>query len=41
MRLVAQFDYLHLFSTSQAELDDRFPRRKSHLEPTGMLWVSW
>jgi hypothetical protein len=40
-RLVDSFDYLHFFTTSQAELDRRFPILRSHLEPTGMLWVSW
>ena len=40
-RLTGTFDYIHLFTKSQKEFDDRFPRLKSHLKPTGMLWVSW
>lgn len=39
--LVGGFDYIHLFVRTQAELDDAFPKLKAHLEPTGMLWVSW
>lgn len=39
--LEGEFDYLHLFAYSQSELDDVFPRLKSHLRRTGMLWVSW
>ena len=40
-RLNGQFDYIHLFTKSQEEFDDLFPRLKAHLKPTGMLWVSW
>jgi hypothetical protein len=40
-KLVGRFDYIHLFVRTQAELDDAFPKLKAHLEPTGMLWVSW
>jgi hypothetical protein len=40
-RLTGKFDYIHLFTKSQAEFNKRFPRLKSHLKPTGMLWVSW
>lgn len=39
--LAERFDYIHLFAKSRAELDDAFPKLKEHLEPTGMLWVSW
>lgn len=39
--LDGDFDYIHLFAAGQAELDDRFPKLKSHLRGTGMLWVSW
>jgi hypothetical protein len=35
------FDYLHLFTTSQSEMDRAFPTLARHLKPTGMLWVSW
>jgi hypothetical protein len=39
--LAGEFDYIHLFARTQAELDDTFPKLKAHLEPKGMLWVSW
>ena len=39
--LEGEFDYIHLFARTQAELDDAFPKLKAHLKPTGMLWVSW
>jgi len=39
--LVGEFDYIHLFARTQAELDDVFPKLKAHLKPRGMLWVSW
>ena len=40
-RLTGKFDYIHLFTKSQKEFNDIFPRLKTHLKPTGMLWVSW
>jgi hypothetical protein len=39
--LAGEFDYIHLFARTQAELDNAFPKLKAHLKPTGMLWVSW
>ena len=39
--LRGNFDYIHFFTKSQAEFEDRFPRLKAHLKPGGMLWVSW
>ena len=39
--LVGEFDYIHLFARTHAELDDTFPKLKAHLKPTGMLWISW
>jgi hypothetical protein len=39
--LVGEFDYIHLFARTRAELDDRFPKLKAHLGPKGTLWVSW
>jgi len=39
--LRGEFDYLHLFTTSQAEMDIDFPTLIRHLKRTGMLWVSW
>ena len=40
-RLSGKFDYIHFFTKSQDEFNQRFPRLKSHLKPAGMLWVSW
>jgi hypothetical protein len=39
--LTGDFDYIHLFATSQDKFNHLFPRLKSHLKPTGALWVSW
>lgn len=39
--LDGEFDYLHLFTTSQADLDHWFPILARHLAPSGALWVSW
>lgn len=39
--LAGQFDYLHLFATTQAMMEDHFPKLKDNLAPSGMLWVSW
>jgi hypothetical protein len=39
--LAGNFDYIHLFVKSQEEFNDKFPKLKTHLKPTGMLWVSW
>jgi hypothetical protein len=40
-RLHGKFDYIHFFVRSRKEFNDKFPRLKAHLKPTGMLWVSW
>jgi hypothetical protein len=40
-KLTGTFDYIHFFTKSQEEFNKMFPRLKSHLKPTGMLWVSW
>ena len=39
--LQGEFDYIHFFTKTQAEMDDSFPKLKRHLKPTGMLWLSW
>ena len=39
--LRGEFDYIHQFATSQAELADAFPKLARHLKKAGMLWVSW
>ena len=40
-KLEGDFDYIHLFVTSQAELTEHFPRLKACLRRKGMFWVSW
>jgi hypothetical protein len=40
-KLIGRFDYIHFFTKSQEEFNKMFPRLKTHLKPTGMLWVSW
>lgn len=39
--LRGEFDYIHLFCTSQSAMDKAFPKLAGYLKPTGMLWVSW
>lgn len=39
--LHGDFDYIHLFTTNQAELHEQLPTLKGSLKQTGMLWVSW
>lgn len=39
--LTGLFDYLHLFTTSQEDMEQTFPTLKHHLAAAGMLWVSW
>jgi hypothetical protein len=40
-RLTGDFDYIHYFTRTQADLMDTFSTLKDHLKTTGMLWVSW
>lgn len=40
-RLSGEFDYIHFFAHTQAQLDKKLPSLKKHLKPTGMLWLSW
>lgn len=39
--LAGDFDYLHLFVTTQVDLNAAFPRFRDQLRSSGMLWVSW
>ena len=34
-------DFIHLFVTSIHELKEQLPNLKHHLDPAGMLWISW
>jgi len=33
--------YIHFFTTSKKDLEESFPDLKTHLSPTGILWISW
>lgn len=37
----ANLDYIHVFETERARLEDHALRLKAMLKPSGMLWVSW
>lgn len=39
--LVGDFDYMHLFVTTQSSMQETFPKLTKHLARRGMLWVSW
>lgn len=39
--LEKEFDYIHLFVKTQKDFIELFSKLKSHLKPSGMLWVSW
>lgn len=39
--LGARCDYIHLFTSSRAELEGMFPKLKKSLAKNGTLWVSW
>ena len=34
-------DFIHLFTRRRDELEREFPRLKSELAESGMLWISW
>ncbi|MEJ7646453.1 MAG: hypothetical protein WKF87_17780 [Chryseolinea sp.] len=40
-RATGVFDYIHVFTTTQKDLDQQFTKLKKRLGATGMLWVSW
>ncbi len=35
------FDFIHIFTTARAELEDELPRLRGQIVPNGMIWVSW
>src|SRR5471032_2594840 len=40
-RLAGRFDFIQFFATSTEQLGAVMPNLALHLEPGGMLWVSW
>lgn len=36
-----RFDYVHVFETRRALLEELAPRLRSLLQPDGMAWISW
>ncbi len=39
--LSGEFDYIHVFAITQAELHEQFPKLKKYIKTAGTLWVSW
>lgn len=39
--LTGDFDYIHFFVKTSDAFNEQFPKLKTHLKPTGTLWVSW
>lgn len=39
--VAGEFDYLHLFITTQERLREQFGALRDRLRPGGALWVSW
>ncbi|MGL4198907.1 MAG: hypothetical protein ACRCSX_14220 [Allorhizobium sp.] len=37
----ANLDYIHVFETERARLEDHALHLKAMLKPSGMLWISW
>ncbi len=40
-KLQGEKDFLHFFTTSRRELEQKFPARKACLAQNGLLWISW
>jgi len=40
-RLNGPLDFIHFFSTSKGELEQRLPKLKQELDHSGCVWVSW
>jgi len=40
-RLTGRFDFIQYFATSVEQLGAVMPNLALHLEPNGMLWLSW
>ena len=41
MQTDKKIDFIHLFSRTQEELNQLFPKLKELLKKNGMLWISW
>ena len=41
LRSKKRFDFVHLFTMSEKDLQARFSQWAAKLAPAGMLWVSW
>ena len=41
LRLTGRFDFIQYFATSIEQLGAVMPNLASHLEPNGMLWITW
>lgn len=41
LSLSGRFDFVQYFATSEQQLEAVMPNLAGHLEPGGMLWVSW
>src|SRR4051794_31031160 len=39
--LIHQFDFIQFFTKDREHLETIFPLLKSHLQNTGLLWISW
>jgi hypothetical protein len=37
----ANLDFIHLFTNSIPELEERLPKLKMHIKQNGMIWISW
>lgn len=40
-KLTGSFDFIHIFSERGKELRKKITASKKHLNPAGMLWISW
>jgi hypothetical protein len=40
-KLQSPLQFIQFFTRDRAELTKQFPRLKSHLQPGGILWISW
>ncbi len=36
-----RFDFIHIFVTDRARLEEQLGELRAHIAPAGMIWVSW